>query len=63
MATALTGDLVRGGERDQVREALERDGVPVVHVLGDGVGERNWTRHRSSARISLSEKFFFQRKG
>jgi hypothetical protein len=30
---------VPGGERDQVREALERDGVAVVHELGDRVAQ------------------------
>ena len=39
VAAALADDLVAGGERDQVREALERDRVAVVHVFGDRVAE------------------------
>jgi hypothetical protein len=40
-APALPDDLVAGGDRDEVGEALQRDGVAVVHQLGDGVGERD----------------------
>jgi hypothetical protein len=50
-------------------EAFERDGVPIVHMLGNGIGQRNchnWTRLLSlgyrALRFSLCEKFFFQRK-
>ena len=35
-----------GGERDQVGEALERDGVAVVHELRDGVLEGRDGAHR-----------------
>jgi hypothetical protein len=38
-AAALARDLVARGHRDQVREALERDGVAVVDELGDGLAE------------------------
>ena len=36
---ALADDLVAGGEGDQVREALQRDGVAVVDEVGDGLLE------------------------
>jgi hypothetical protein len=37
---------VTGGEGDQVREALERDGVPVVHELGDRRAQLKDASHR-----------------
>ncbi len=37
LTPALTQDLVPGRERDQMREAFQRDAVPVVHQLGDAV--------------------------
>ncbi len=37
---ALADDLVAGGERDEVREALDRDRVAVADELGDGVVHR-----------------------
>ena len=40
VAPALPDDLVAGGERDQVREALERDDVAVVDEARDRVGKR-----------------------
>ena len=39
LASALAQQLVAGGERDQVREALERDAVAVVDELRDGLAE------------------------
>ena len=35
VATTLPDDLVPGRERDQVREAFERDAGAVAHVRGD----------------------------
>ena len=40
-AAALTNDLVTGGKRDQMREALERHALTVAHVLRDGIGKRH----------------------
>src|SRR5437016_2349044 len=40
VALALANDLVPRGERDQVREALDRDGVAVAHDITDRVGHR-----------------------
>src|SRR5262249_49374797 len=40
VGAALTQDLVAGGERDEVREPLERDETPVLHQRCDGVGKR-----------------------
>ena len=39
VAAALADDLVPGGVRDQVGEALHRQRVAVVHVLGDGLAQ------------------------
>jgi hypothetical protein len=39
VAPALADDLVRGGNGNEVGEALEGHGVAVVHQLGDGVRE------------------------
>ena len=39
VALALADDLLPGGDRDQVGEALQRDGVAVMDEVGDGVGE------------------------
>ena len=39
IALALADDLLPGGDRDQVGEALQRDGVPVMDQIGDGIGE------------------------
>jgi hypothetical protein len=36
---ALADHLVAGGDGYEMREALERDGVAVMHDVGDGVGE------------------------
>ena len=46
VAQALPDQLVPGGVRDQVREALERDGVSVVHELAHRVGKRDGVCHR-----------------
>ena len=40
VAAALPDDLVPGGVRDEVGEALERDGVAVVDVALDGFPQR-----------------------
>ena len=40
VALALADDLVAGREADEVREALDGDGVAVAHELGDGVVHR-----------------------
>ena len=40
VALALADDLVAGGERDEVGEPLDRDGVAVADELGDGVAHR-----------------------
>ena len=39
LGSALADQLVPGGKRDQVREALERDGVAIVDELGECLGE------------------------
>ena len=41
VAPPLADQLVPGRVRDQVREALERDGVAVADELGDRLGERD----------------------
>ena len=46
VAPPLPDQLVAGGVRDQVREALERDGVSVVHELAHRFGERDGLGHR-----------------
>jgi hypothetical protein len=43
---ALPDQLVPGRVRDQMREALERDGVSVVHELAYRVGEGDDVGHR-----------------
>ena len=40
IASSLPDDLVAGGERDQVREALERNDVAVVDEARDRLGKR-----------------------
>ena len=35
----LPNDLVPGRDRNEVREAFERDGVPVAHQFGHGLFE------------------------
>ncbi len=45
IAPFLPDQLVPGGVWNQVREALERDDVAVVDVLGDRVGERDDRSH------------------
>ena len=40
-APALPDDLVAGGVRDEVGEALEGDRVTVVDELGDGLAQRH----------------------
>jgi hypothetical protein len=40
VALALADDLLPGGDRDQVREAFQRDGVAVVDEVGDGLLQR-----------------------
>src|SRR2546430_14057239 len=45
VAAALAQELVPGRERDQVREALERDAVSVVDQLRYDVGERGDRGH------------------
>src|SRR5207247_5373637 len=45
VALPLADDLVAGGERDQVGEALDRDRVAVADELGDRVSHR---RHLGS---------------
>jgi hypothetical protein len=47
LAPTLTDQLVPGGERDQVREALERDGHAVPHVLGDRIAQLHGGKHAS----------------
>src|SRR4029077_9780622 len=44
-AAALANDLVTSGKRDQMREALERHALTVVHMLRDRIGkgdQRHW---------------------
>src|SRR5262249_50701780 len=53
----LPDDLLPGGHRDEVGEALQRDGVPVVHQLGDRIGQRQQPRpaaHRYDQPCSYS---------
>ena len=45
IAAPLTKDLVAGGKRDQVGEALDGDGVAIVNDLGDGVAQRRDLGH------------------
>ena len=45
VAPALPDDLLAGGERDQVREALEGHGVTVMDEGGYGVSQRHQGRH------------------
>ncbi len=45
---ALADDLVAGGERDQVREALEGHAVAGPHEPCDGVGECRELAHASN---------------
>ena len=45
LAPPLAQHLVAGGERDQVREALQRHRIAVVHELGDGLAEREDLSH------------------
>jgi hypothetical protein len=58
LTPALADDLVAGLERDQVREALERDRVAVADDRLDGVGEGHHLGHDRPpslrvARLSL----------
>ena len=49
VAPALPDDLVARGERDEVGEALERDGVAVADQLGHRLGQRHDLRHMGKA--------------
>ena len=48
VAAALADQLVPGRVRDQVREALQRDGVAVAHESGDRLAEREDLGHRAA---------------
>ncbi|SLH61335.1 Uncharacterised protein [Mycobacteroides abscessus subsp. abscessus] len=48
VAAALPDDLPPGRHRNQVGEALERDGVAVVHEVGDRVRQRRYIGHEPS---------------
>jgi len=41
IAAPLPNDLVPGGERDEMGEALDDDDVAVAHVARDGVPQRH----------------------
>ena len=45
-APVLPRDLVSCREGDQMREAFQRDRVPVVDVRGDRLGEGHWICHQ-----------------
>ena len=49
----LPDDFVAGGERNQVREALEGDGVAVVHEFFDGVSELKDGSQRSIPAVCV----------
>src|SRR5215475_8189246 len=42
---ALTNDLMTGGERNEMRKTLHRDGIAVMKVSADGVLERSDFSH------------------
>jgi hypothetical protein len=48
VAPPLPDQLVARGVRDQVREALQRDGVPVVDELRDRLAEGQDARHEAN---------------
>ena len=50
VAPFLPDQLVPRGVRNQVREALERDGVAVVDELGDRIGELDDRGHSATGR-------------
>lgn len=49
---ALPDDLVRGGDRHDVTESLERDGVPIVQIGADRLGQTHRLIHRVPPRTS-----------
>ena len=49
VAPPLPDDLVTGGKRDEVREALHDQRVAVVHDLGDAFGQRHDLSHVASS--------------
>jgi hypothetical protein len=50
-AAALADQLVAGRVRDQMREALQGDGVAVGHQLGDRVAKRHHLCHLLAALL------------
>jgi hypothetical protein len=57
VAPALADDLVRGGERDQVREAFERERLLVAHELGNDVVQVGETRAHSTRVCDCSRRY------
>jgi len=53
LGAPLAQQLVAGGERDQVRETLERDAVPIVDELGDRLTQRHDLSHISQCSRSV----------
>jgi hypothetical protein len=60
VAPALPDHLVARRVRDQVGEALERDGLPVADELGDRFGEGHDLCHQRALRVT---QISFRAKG